>query len=284
MFKKIFPIVFLFTLFFSSTSAAKNPNNDPNLVLFYQHQGLQNFLLKNSIHSQYQNSLRVISFDFISFDSIQPDNTDWNRIESMQFAFDESNRKVYFFDHNGNLDFLDPYGTIAQGSGYAQGAEIVYFLATRHKFYGTFDDNFYTSLALKAGAPTFIDNKNFILFADLGIHGAALYVDRKSVNLIQHDDGGCIISIDEVQIPDANFGSTTVSNRFTHHYSFNTLKNVALRFIPETDNWVKINPSITNPDDPNFTYDATIAEIAYYLTFGKKFFHTFDDNFYVNLQ
>lgn len=284
MLKIIFSILFLFSLSFSTAFAAVNPINDPNLVLFYQHQGLQNFLLKNSIHSHFQNSLRVISFDFISFDSIQPDNTDWQHVESMQFAFDESNRKVYFFDHNGNLDFLDPNGTIAQGSGYAQGAEIVYFLATRHKFYGTFDDNFYTSLALKAGAPTFIDNKNFILFADLGIHGAALYVDRKSVNLIQQDDGGCIISIDEVQIPDANFGSTQIANRFTHHYSFNTQKMLAMRFIPESDNWVKINPTITNPDDPNFTYDATIAEIAYYLTFGKKFFHTFDDNFYVNLN
>lgn len=279
MWKIFISSLIFFNLIFSSASAfSKNPYNDSNLVLFYQHQGLQSFLLKNSISTHSDNSLKIISFDFIIFDSIQPSR--WDHVENMQFAFDEANHKVFFFDHNGNLDFLDPNGSIAQGSGYAMGAEIVYFLATRHKFYATFDDNFYTNLALIAGAPTFLDNQNYILFADLGIHGAALYVDKSSLNLIQQDDGGCIISIDEVQIPDANFGNTQVANRFNHIYSFNTLNNVALRFVPESDNWVKINPSITNPDDPNFTYDAKIAEIAYFLSFGKKFFATFNQDFY----
>lgn len=281
MIKKFFYFLFIFCVFFSTSSAANNPANSPNFVLFYQHQGLQNFLLKDSIRLTNKNSLQFISFNFISYDSIQPSNTRWNDIKSMQFAFDSLNRKVYFVADDGSLTFLNPNGSIAEGSGYTYGAETVYFLATRQKFYSTFDDNFYISLALKASSPTYLDDdKNFILFADLGIHGAALYVDKNSINLIQQDSTGCIISIDEVQVPDANFGNTQIANRFTHHYSFNTQKMVAMRFVDEEDKWLKINPSITNPEDPNFTYDATLAEIAYFLTFGKKFYSTFDDNFY----
>ena len=138
-----------------------------------------------------------------------------------------------------------------------------------------------TTSAEIAKCPTYLDaEKNYILFADLGGQGAGLYVDKKSVNVIQKDDGGCIISIDEVQVPDANLGKTKIVNRYTHHYSYVFDKKVVMRFIDEEDKWVKVNPKITNPEDENFTYDATIAEIAYYLATGKKFFGTFDKNFY----
>ena len=129
--------------------------------------------------------------------------------------------------------------------------------------------------------PTYLDaDKNYILFADLGAQGAGLYVDRKSLHIIQEDVGGCIISIDEVQVPDANCGKTEIVNRFTHHYSYNTEKNVVMRFVDEEDKWVKVNPDITDPENENFTYDATLAEIAYYLAYGKKFYGTFNENFY----
>jgi len=288
MCKKIFFVTILLgvTFLVTATAAKINPRNDENLILFYQHQGYENYLLKDSLRVSEKNSLKVISFDFITYDSITPENTLWDRKEIMEFAYDETARKVYFFDQNGELDYLDPNGTIASGSGYAQGAEIVYFLATRKKFYGTYDDNFYTSLALKAGSPIYLDkDKNYILFADLGIHGAGLYVDRKSVNIIQEDDGGCIISIDEVQVPDANLGKTKIANRYTHHYSYVYDKNVVMRFLDEEDKWVKVNPNITNPEDENFTYDARIAEAAYFLAFnGKKFYGTFDKDFYKNLD
>lgn len=280
MLKKIF-YFFIFFSAISSTSAAKNPADDPNLVLFYQHQGLQNFLLKNSIIIENLDPFKVISFNFISFDSIQPSNSNWNNLQSMKFAFDLDNKNVYFVADDGSLTFLNPNGTIAQGCGYAYGAEIVFFLATRHKFYASFDDNFYISLALKAGSPPFLDkDKNYILFADLGIHGAALYLDRNSIKIIQQDSSGCIISIDEVQVPDANFGNTQIANRFTHIYSYVYDKNVVMRFLVQEDKWFKIDPSITNPDDPNFSFDATIAEFAYFLSFGKKFYSTFNDDFY----
>jgi len=288
MCKKIFfaTILLSVTFFTLSTAAKLNPRNDENLMLFYQHQGLESYLLKDSLRVSEKKSLKVISFEFIIYDSIQPENTLWDRKEIMEFAYDENARKVYFFDQNGELDYLDPNGTIASGSGYAQGAEIVYFLATRKKFYGTYDDNFYTSLALKAGSPIYLDkDKKYILFADLGIHGAGLYVDRKSVNIIQEDDGGCIISIDEVQVPDANLGKTKIANRYVHHYSYVYDKNVVMRFLDEEDKWVKVNPNITNPEDENFTYDARIAEAAYFLAFnGKKFYGTFDKDFYKNLD
>lgn len=148
MFSKIFSILILFSVILSTTSFAspKNPHDDPNLFLFYQHQGYQHFLFHDSIHSYFQDSLRIISFNFIVFDSIQPQNTNWDRVLPMQFAYDESTRKVYFFDQNGDLLFLDPYGSIAQGANYAPAAEIVYFFATGNRFYGSYDDDFYNSL------------------------------------------------------------------------------------------------------------------------------------------
>ncbi len=151
MFRKIFFIALLLgvTIFTSATTmAAKNPANDPNLVKFYQHQGLENYLFGNSLRLSKEDGLTVISFKFISYDSIQPENTDWNRVEEMAFAYDESTRKVYFFDQNGNLDYLDPNGTIAEGSGYAPGAEIVYYIKTGKRFYGTYDDSFYAALGV----------------------------------------------------------------------------------------------------------------------------------------
>lgn len=293
MLRKIFSIALLLsiTICAATVSAVKNPANDSNLVKFYQHQGLENYLLKDSLRVRNHNALKVISFNFIFYDSIQPSNTRWDRVENMELAYDESARKVYFFDQNGGLRYLDPNGTIAEGSGYAPGAEMVYYLVTKKKFYGTYDDNFYITLALKAGCPKYLDaGKNYILYADLGNQGAGLYIDRKSINVIQEDDGGCIISVDEVQVPDANMGKTKIDNRFNHTYSYVFGKNVVMRFDAEAekvrnrDRWVKVNPNITNPEDENFTYDATIAEMTYYLVYGKKFFGTFANDFYKGLK
>jgi hypothetical protein len=64
----------------------------------------------------------------------------------MAFAYDVDERKVYFVDDKGNMSFLNPNGTIAEGSGYAMGAEIVYYLVFGEKFYGTFDEDFYNSI------------------------------------------------------------------------------------------------------------------------------------------
>lgn len=148
MWKKIFSIALLLsvTICASALAAVKNPADDPNLVRFYAHQGLESYLFQDSLRTGKKDSLKVISFDFIVYDSIQPRNTRWDRKENMEFAYDESTRKVYFVDQQGNLDFLDPNGTIAEGSGYAMGAEIVYYLATGNRFYGTFDEEFYDSL------------------------------------------------------------------------------------------------------------------------------------------
>ena len=144
---------------------------------------------------------------------------------------------------------------------------------------------FTATAAVFPKCPTYLDaDKNYILFADLGGQGAGLYIDRKSVNVIQKDNGGCIISVDEVQVPDANLGKTKIVNRYTHYYSYVYEKNIVMRFIDDEDKWVKVNPNITNPEDENFTYDAKIAEMAYFLAFGKKFYGTFNEDFYDSLK
>ena len=148
MLKKFFSVLILLSVAIcaSATAEIQDPDNDPNLVLFHQHQGYANYLYQNSLRVKNRNSLKVISFDFMTYDSINPENTDWDRVENMEFAYDESTRKVYFIDQNGELNYLDPNGTIAEGSGYAMGAEIVYYLATGKRFYGTYDDAFYDAL------------------------------------------------------------------------------------------------------------------------------------------
>ena len=149
MMKKFFSVLILLSVAICASASAaisRNPADDPNLLLFYQHQGLESYLYKNSLRIREENSLEVISFDFIVYDSIQPRNTRWDHRENMEFAYDESTRKVYFVDQQGNLDFLDPNGTIAEGSGYAVSAEIVYYIATGKRFYGTYDEEFYEKL------------------------------------------------------------------------------------------------------------------------------------------
>lgn len=149
MLKKIFSVLILLsvTICAATTSAiSRNPANDPNLLRFYAHQGLESYLFQDSLRTKEENSLKIISFKFIVYDSINPSRTHWDRIENMEFGYDESVRKVYLFDQMGNARFLDPNGTIAEGSGYAMGAEIVYYLATGNRFYGTYDDEFYDSL------------------------------------------------------------------------------------------------------------------------------------------
>ena len=272
MHKKIFFVTILLSVtFFVTANAAKlNPRDDENLVLFYQHQGLENYLLKDSLRVEEKNSLKIISFDFIIYDSIQPENTRWSEKNPQAFAYDVFAKKIYFYGEKFGLTYIDPEGSIAQGAGYLDGAKKIYKLVFNVDF---------------GSCPVYLDaDKNYILFADLGIHGAGLYVDRKSVTVIQEDDGGCIIAVDEVQVPDANLGKTEIANRYTHHYSYVFEKNVVMRFVDEEDKWVKVNPNITNPEDDNFTYDARIAEAAYCLAFGKKFYGIFEKDFYKNLN
>ena len=64
----------------------------------------------------------------------------------MQFAYNVAEKKVYFLGEENDLYYLNPNGTAAEGSGYAQGAEKIYYLAFGEKFFGTYDDNFYNSL------------------------------------------------------------------------------------------------------------------------------------------
>ncbi len=150
MVKKILSALILFSVVIcaSADAAIRTPDDDPNLVFFHRHQGLESYFFGNSLRTAEENSLMFISFDFVVYDSIHPQNTRWDHVENMTFAYDESTRKVYFVDQQGNLDFLDPKGTIAEGSGYAMGAEIIYYTVTGKRFYGTYDDDFYSHIAV----------------------------------------------------------------------------------------------------------------------------------------
>lgn len=148
MVKKIFSAVLILgvMLFSNFATAAENPRADKNFMLFYQHQGYQYFLKKSTLTLENAESPYIISFKYIVFDSIQPKNTNWDKVNQMAFAYDVDSRKVYFAGPNGELTFLNPAGTVAEGSGYAYGAEKIFYFVFGEKFYGTYDEDFYNSV------------------------------------------------------------------------------------------------------------------------------------------
>ena len=148
MAKKIFSAILLLNLIFvgSFAMAAENPRADKNFALFYQHQGYDYLLKKDSLDWYEKNSLRVVFFKFVVYDSRTPENTNWDKETPMQFAYNVAEKKVYFIESDGSLDYLNPNGTTAEGSNYAPGAEMVYYLTFGEKFFGTYDDDFYNSL------------------------------------------------------------------------------------------------------------------------------------------
>ena len=148
MAKKIFSAILLLNLIFvgSFAMAAENPRADKNLVFFYKSDGYDYFLKKDSLDWYEKNSLRVVFFKFVAYDTISPESTNLSKEFPMQFAYNIAEKKVYFIESDGSLDYLNPKGTAAEGSGYAPGAEKVYWLTFGEKFFGTYDDEFYNSL------------------------------------------------------------------------------------------------------------------------------------------
>ncbi len=137
-----------------------------------------------------------------------------------------------------------------------------------------------------AACPTFLDaDRNYILYADLGAHGAGLYVDRHTCGIAYQSDSELVILIDDVQVPNADTGSTRITNRFCHRFKFDLINYKAFSYEPYSNSWTQLDPYISNPEDDNFTYDVTIAEIAFFLATQQKFFGAvdssrFNDDFY----
>ena len=147
MVKKFFSVMLILSvmLTISVATAAKNPRSDKNLMLFYQHQGYEYFLKKDSLNWESEDSLRYVAFNYIVYDSRTPARTNWDNVKDMEFAYDVAERKVYFVGEDKTLRFLNPKGTIAEGSGYAMGAEKIFYLVFGEKFFGTYDEDFYNS-------------------------------------------------------------------------------------------------------------------------------------------
>lgn len=143
---------------------------------------------------------------------------------------------------------------------------------------------------VSAECPKYLDaEKNYILYADLGVHGAGLYLDRHTVGIAEENPDKYIILVDSVQVPNADKGKNRISDRFSHRYSFDLKKMKAYRYEIFDDKWTEIDWKITDKEDPKFTYDAKIAEAAFYLAVKAKFFGTLDkviftDDFYKSLD
>ena len=143
MARKIFSAILIFSVVLTASvaMAARNPRSDRSLLLFYEYQGYEYFLERSSFDWYEDDGLQIVSFEYFVYDDRHPDSTNYS-YEVMSFAYDAAERKVYFVNASGDLDYLDPYG---RGSGYAEGAEKIYYLAFGERFYGTYEDEFYYS-------------------------------------------------------------------------------------------------------------------------------------------
>ena len=114
-----------------------------------------------------------------------------------------------------------------------------------------------------------------------------LYLDRHTCSVADDNPSNFIILVDDVQVPSAATGSTRISNRFCHRFRFNLVNHKAFSYEPFSDSWRELNPYVSNPEDDDFTFDVTIAEIAFFIATGNKFFGTdvsrFNDDFYIIL-
>ena len=78
--QKIFLLVISFsvTILTAANVSARDSHLDKNFVSFYQHQGYEYFLKKDSFQWEIEDSLRYVSFSYIVYDNIRPEKTNWS--------------------------------------------------------------------------------------------------------------------------------------------------------------------------------------------------------------
>ena len=110
-----------------------------------------------------------------------------------------------------------------------------------------------------------------------GHMGVAWYVDRSSLNVQKYAPPQYIIAVNVVTIPDADKGSTAISQVKTYRFFYNS--DLVRMYLDRNlnDDWSYI--------DPNGSWAQTgiimpTGEIAFALAYNYKFYGNFGDEFY----
>ena len=110
-----------------------------------------------------------------------------------------------------------------------------------------------------------------------GHMGVAWYVDRSSLNVQKYAPPQYIIAVNVVTVPDADKGSTAISQVKTYRFFYNS--DLVRMYVDRNlnDNWSYL--------DPNGSWAQTgiimpTGEIAFALAYNYKFYGKYDDAFY----
>ena len=110
-----------------------------------------------------------------------------------------------------------------------------------------------------------------------GHMGVAWYVDRSSLNVQKYAPPQYIIAVNVVTVPDADKGSTAISQVKTYRFFYNS--DLVRMYLDRNlnDDWSYI--------DPNGSWAQTgiimpTGEIAFALAYNYKFYGNFGDEFY----
>ena len=130
-----------------------------------------------------------------------------------------------------------------------------------------------------AAYPKYLNgDRNYIMFD--GHMGGARYLIRNSRNVEGEDPPAYIISVDWVVVPNADRGSTKISQRYHTVFGYNTNTRQAFT-ISNDGKFNQLNPNASRAEGSALV---AAAEITFYLASdGVKFFGIFPDSFYPDL-
>ncbi|WP_296732301.1 hypothetical protein [Anaerovibrio sp.] len=109
-----------------------------------------------------------------------------------------------------------------------------------------------------------------------GHMGAGYYLDKSSVKVLNNDSDTPVIEAEIFMVDDAYGGKTTETYRNKMKFKYNT-KSVKL-YYERNGKWTYLNPNGPMAETRGVK---SLGEAAYFVSFGKKFYHGYmDEKFY----
>ena len=131
----------------ATTAFADYPNylgGNKNYILWNGRQGYGMYIDRNSLNVEMYNPPRyIIAIDWVGVPNAYGGSTAIDSRQRERFSYDWNNKRIYRVFGTGELRYIDPNSSQAEGSYYADAAEIAFYLAYRMKFLGTYPESFY---------------------------------------------------------------------------------------------------------------------------------------------
>ena len=118
-------------------------NGDSDYVCTDGHMGTAWYMKKSSRRVEQDSPpIYVISVSVYTVNNADRGNTSYREVQTMRFRYDWDRRAMYVQSNNG-WRYLDPNGSWAQTGVAMPTGEMVFYVASGEKFYGTFGYEFY---------------------------------------------------------------------------------------------------------------------------------------------